>query len=293
MARPGNWRELIARDGWRSAPARIMARTRRVGECIEWIAGRSKVGNVPQIRIFIDGHAWTETAPRVVWMFCRGEFVGSGVDIKRSCANRLCVRFDHLVKASTGQLVNEITRQRLSDGARSSPRALARRKLNPQQVAEIREARAAKLNLMPLAKRYGVTQAVIYGVANGYNYREPGVPRPPRHDSSGWRAVDKRRFNAEECDEMLSMIAGGESYNAVGGYFDCYSALVGCVVRGLYRDGGLEPESRPAKPRSVCGQCCLTADDCECPPRTVWARKCGGCGEYETGHDVRTCTEGR
>jgi hypothetical protein len=219
----------------------------------------------------------------------RREFVPDGLDVKRSCGNHRCLR--HLVLSGHGLIVSEVARQRLSDALRASPLARSHAKLSPRQVTVIRKRRAAKLNLMPLAERYGVSQGAIYGVANGYNYREPGVPRPPRHGSSGWRAVDKHRFGVEECDEMLSLVAGGESYNAVAAYFDCYNPHVGRVVRGLYRRGvgGLMPEDRPTKPRAICGQCCLTADDCGCVKRTAGSRRCSGCGELGVGHNVRTC----
>lgn len=289
MARPGNWRELIAVHGWGTAPARIMARTRTVGECIEWTGPIN--GSTPQIRVCVPGHYWLESAPRVVWMFVRWqqlEFVPDEREVKRTCGNYRCLR--HLVLSGRGLIVSEVVRQRISDGQRASPLSRARAKLSPQQVVVIRKRRAAKQNLMPLAKRYGVSQAVIYGVANGYSYRRPGVPRPPRHDGSGWRAVDKHRFGAEECDEMLSLIAGGESYNAVAAYFDCHNSQVGHVVRGLYRYelGGLTPEDRPTEPRAVCGQCCLTADDCGCVKRTAGPRRCSGCERF-AGHNVRTC----
>lgn len=292
MARPGNWRELIAVHGWGTAPARIMARTRTVGECIEW-TGPLK-GSVPQVRVSVPGRYWVESVPRVVWMFVRWqqrEFVPDGLDVKRSCGNQRCLR--HLVLSDPGKIVSELVRQRMIDAQLRSTRDGAR--LSPRQVKIIRRWRAEGRSLAPLVKRYGVNAATIYNVANGFHYRAPGTPRPARHGSSGWRAVDKRRFSSEDCDEMLSMIAGGESYNAVAGYFDCYNALVGYVVRGLYRDGigGLEPEDRPTEPRAVCGRCCLTADDCGCVKRTAGPHRCSGCDELGTGHDVRTCKEGR
>ncbi len=287
MARPGNWRELIAVHGWGTAPARIMARTRTVGECIEWTGPLA--GSIPQIRVCVPGHYWVESAPRVVWMFVRWrrrEFVPDGLDVKRSCGNQRCLR--HLVLSEPGLIISEVVRQRTIDAHLRSPRNGA--KLSSRQVATIRRWRAEGRSLTPLVKRYGVNAATIYNVANGFYYREPGTPRPKRHADSGWRALDYHRFSVEECAEMLSLIAGGESYNAVAAYFDCRYSQVGYIVRGSYRDGvgGLMVEDRPTKPRAICGQCCLTADDCGCVKRTAGPRRCSGCDRI-AGHNVRTC----
>ena len=267
MARPENWRELIAVHGWGTAPARIMGRTRAVGDCTEWTGPLN--GSTPQIRVSVPGRWWVESAPRVVWMFVRWpqrEFVPDGFDVKRSCGNQRCLL--HLVLSEHGVIVSEAARQRLSAALL---RARVGAKLSPHQVKTIRRWRAEGRHLAPLVRRYGVSDGTIYSVANGFNYREPGTPRPKRHNGSGWRALNSYRFDEETCDEMLSMVAGGESYLAVAAQYDCYVSQVGSVVRSMYRPGpgGLEPEDRPIRPSRVCGDCCMMLDDCECRDETT------------------------
>lgn len=297
MARPGNWRELIAQHGWGDAPARLMARTRRVGDCLEVGSdrrrrGRRPVIKVPQIRIRVSGLLWTESVARFVYMFCSGEFVERERDVKRSCDNPSCCLFGHLVTVGNGVVVNDAQRLRLARSLRASPKFMERRMLSPQQVATIRRYRKKARPLTPLIDRYGVKAPSIYNVANGFSYREPGEPMPSRGMVGVWNTQRRHRFDREACDEMLSMIAGGESYNAVAAYFDCRNSQVGHVVRGLYRRGvgGLTLEDRPTEPRAVCGQCCLTADDCGCVKWTAGSRRCSGCDRI-AGHNVRTCRQ--
>jgi len=145
----------------------------RAGEngCRNWIGSRSK-----------DGYAlvyWEKRlvlAHRLVWSVHNGSSIPAGMMVCHRCDNPLCVEPEHLflgthadnmadMKAK-GRAASGITRGTYKPG----PHPLkgvpdkARRKLNDEQVEEIR---ASKTNHRALARRYGVGMATIWRIQKG------------------------------------------------------------------------------------------------------------------------------
>ena len=141
----------------RPAAERIRARTRRVGECIEWQGYRDRNG-YGRIN-FRGGAHWVH---RVAWIEANGE-IPAGQLVLHRCDNPPCVNPDHLFLGTHA----DNTRDKCAKGrqARMRNERAGMAKLTDAQVAEIRRRRAAGDTCKSIARDYGVHPAHVSRVA--------------------------------------------------------------------------------------------------------------------------------
>lgn len=138
---------------------RLMARSVRTPRgCLEWQGARrgtmgySSLGNdrgkLPKM---IYGHVLS-------YEHHHGA-IPSGMVVRHSCDNPLCVEPSHLLVGTP--------KDNHADMDASGNRHTRRFKLTQEDVREIREARAEDVSLSTLAERYGVSVSHISAISNG------------------------------------------------------------------------------------------------------------------------------
>jgi hypothetical protein len=168
---------------------RFAAKTRRKGECLEWIGSRNSSG----YGMFYYG-GQTRKAHRVAYEMAHGS-IADGMQICHRCDNPWCVEPSHLFMGSAsdnmrdalskGRLVTPITSAQRHFHAGHAPRGerASGARLTRAQAQEIVLAAAGGELTKTLASRYGVARSTIQGVLRGSTWadirRPPGLfPRP-------------------------------------------------------------------------------------------------------------------
>lgn len=126
--------------------------------CWEWSGSRFANGYG---RFCRDGRTWT--AHRYQWTRAHGE-PPAGLVICHRCDNRACVNPAHLFLGTPAEYLADMAAKGRSLAGRRNPQV----KLTEADVRAIRssdETRAA------LARRYGVSEALVYAVATGKAWR--------------------------------------------------------------------------------------------------------------------------
>lgn len=168
--RPENWKQI----GFGNAYERIMDLSYVRRQC----RVMDQKQTVPQVRICIDGVHWVEAATRIVYMHKHGvDSIPDRRHVRRTCLNRQCVAINHLILTTASAVINEEHRRRLRVAARNSDYAKNRRVVPPQAVAAIHRRVAIGKSLASFQEKYGDS---VYGIANGFIYRDDDLPVPTR-----------------------------------------------------------------------------------------------------------------
>lgn len=146
--------------------ARVMSRVVEVGDCLEWTGGYSK--RSPRI-----SHQGTLLNVRRALAMDANMLKGESDDRVAvvSCMNWRCVRPEHVQVMPRSEVQKRTSsRQNRTIGARKVS-AIARKhaKINAQIAAEIR---ASTETQRQIAKRYGVSQSLVYAIKKGRVWRE-------------------------------------------------------------------------------------------------------------------------
>lgn len=166
----GGWGPLMTPPHPGKFLERVAKHSRVEGECVLWtrcLAGRG----TPQIR-WRYKHYSVATAVYEI----RVGPVLDGFTVRRICRNPRCIKVSHLrpfTSKGWGQL--EETRRRARAAGRASMRA--GRQVPARAVAAIRAAKARGESLGRFYRKYG---QVVYGIANGFIYRDDDLPAPAR-----------------------------------------------------------------------------------------------------------------
>ncbi len=144
MARPDNWRALVEKNGWGTAPARLKQRTKRRANCVEWTGPVTR--NCGQIRVTVSYNVhFTINVQQLAWMLRYGRFVPDGSEVKRTCCNKRCVEHLSCVPAGTVASVCEMRKQQK-----------AVRIFTPAEVRQIRRAHSRGETQTGLAEEWCV-----------------------------------------------------------------------------------------------------------------------------------------
>lgn len=143
--------------------------------CWEWTGDRHPFGYGKMI---VAGRK--RLAHRLAWELTHGP-IPEGLQVCHHCDNPPCVRPDHLFLGTPADNSADMWRKgrgskppshlgRKLSVERIQAIALRTRKLNPEQVRDIREAVAAGATRTALAKRYAVDRTTISNVVKGRHY---------------------------------------------------------------------------------------------------------------------------
>lgn len=147
-------------------PERFWARTRRVGECLEWTGGQYKRG----YGRFYTNEGTNRQAHRVAWELANGP-IPDGMVVRHRCDNPPCVDPAHLELGTQEQNIQDaVDRRRYRHGDdhpfRMRPELVARgetrtqAKLTDTKVREIRARAAAGESGRSLAREFGVSASI-------------------------------------------------------------------------------------------------------------------------------------
>jgi hypothetical protein len=141
--------------------ARLEARSRRNGECLEWAGGRADNG------YGVTGGALTGRprrlyTHRVAYALANGDFLADNLVVRHTCDNRACIEPTHLVTGTTADNNADTIERWRGDVPYGSwtPRGTNHRssKLDEDAVRQIRAAYAAGgVTLRALAAEHGVS----------------------------------------------------------------------------------------------------------------------------------------
>lgn len=142
--------------------------------CWEWMGARTKKG----YGVFCATKRIRITAHRASWVFHRGE-IPNGLHVLHKCDNPACVNPTHLfIGTNADNVADKLAKGRQPSNAKEKNpmwrnyKAAARgakvggSKLNDEQVREIRKENKSGISQISLAKKYGVTQANIWGIVH-------------------------------------------------------------------------------------------------------------------------------
>ena len=155
--------DRMGRQFWRTPPyERIMAKTARVGECLEYTGYRNKAG-YGWVAVGRDG---PRHAHRLIWEYHNPDQVRPD-EIMHTCDNPPCVEISHLLAGTHAENMADMARKKRNKGARGEKNP--NWKLPEEQVREIREQRKLGVTCQVLAARFGVSDGYISRLARGLN----------------------------------------------------------------------------------------------------------------------------
>lgn len=146
--------------------ARVMSRVVEVGECLEWTGGYSK--RSPRI-------SYEGTLLNVRRALAIDANMLKGDDDERvavvSCDNWRCVRPEHVQLMLRSEVQKRTSRRqnRIIGARKISTKARKKAKISAEIAAEIR---ASTETQRQIAKRYGVSQSLVYAIRKGIVWRE-------------------------------------------------------------------------------------------------------------------------
>jgi hypothetical protein len=134
-------------------------------QCWEWQSTRNRSGYG---KFWLNGR--TDIAHRVSYRLHNGS-IPSGLQVRHTCDNPPCVNPSHLLIGTGKENARDaVDRDRYRRGSGNG-----RAKLTEQQVAEIRERRAAGETQVSIAQDFGVSKSAIQWILNGRNWARTEV----------------------------------------------------------------------------------------------------------------------
>ena len=136
-------------------------------------------GNVPKVSLILPDGSRTSMRGRRAALFLAGAKLRPAVFAIPRCKSADCVNPDHVwpgTRAQHGKWLSSDGRLRNQPSrAAANQRAKRARKNLKLSIEKAREIRASTETQSELARRFGVSQAVIWSVVHGRLWREPGV----------------------------------------------------------------------------------------------------------------------
>ena len=130
--------------------------------CIEWTGSVLPSGYGS---LSISGNA--KLAHRVAWEIANGSAVPTGLVVRHSCDNRLCVNIRHLSLGTYGDNSADMTsRNRQALGERV-PTA----KMTERSVRELRRLRESGLTYTQLAERFGISRTQVSNIVHRVSWK--------------------------------------------------------------------------------------------------------------------------
>ncbi len=158
------------------------------------------------------GRTWS--VHRYVYFLCTGIDLPASVHLRHACDNVACYRLDHLVPGSNQDNVDDRVAKRRSA-----------RKLNDDQVAEIRRLYADGLAAAEIAERFGVADSLVSQIASGKIHRHLGGP------------VSKTRRQPVDCPELRAAIRAaldaGTPLRSVAVQFGCNRRTIYKIIKRM------------------------------------------------------------
>lgn len=147
--------------------ARFDARTRRVGECLEWTGNcrnREKDGRYGAVKLPSGRNVFTH---RVSWTRARGP-IPAGLCVLHTCDNPLCVDVSHLFLGTDAD--NAADRERKQRNRPPIGEKQGRARLTNAQVRRIRFLLSQGVVQKIVAAAYSVCPATVAHIAVGRNW---------------------------------------------------------------------------------------------------------------------------
>ncbi len=194
--------------------------------CLEWTGGRFEKGYGA---ISVGGKA--RRAHRFAYATFKGP-IPEGMKVCHKCDNPPCAEVAHLFLGSDADNLADMTakgRRYISRGEE-----MGTSKLSEREVVAIREAYRDGHSQAKVAKRFGVSQAVVGGIARGELWSHVGGPLSPNNRMR--RARGSSSPNAKLTDDQVRDIrlryaAGGISQTVLGAEYGVVHTVVGKIVR--------------------------------------------------------------
>lgn len=142
---------------------RVASRTDRSGgvdACWPWLAGASNGRG----KINVDGKKIN--ASRAAWIVANGRPIPGGMFVCHRCDNPICVNPAHLFLGTHKDNMADMRRKGRGLGARRR-----NAKLSLSRVAKLRQLSAAGWSQRRIARRFGVTQSIVWRVLSGRGWR--------------------------------------------------------------------------------------------------------------------------
>ena len=137
---------------------RFWAKVDRTGSCWLWTASRNRLGYG---QIFIRGKSLLGMAHRVSWELANGP-IPEGLLVCHHCDNPPCVNPDHLFLGTDRDNARDAIRKgRMKHGRPTTA------KLTDASAAAIHVALAIGTSKAELARRFSVSETLIYNIATG------------------------------------------------------------------------------------------------------------------------------
>lgn len=224
MARPGNWRELVAEYGWGTAPHRLQQNSKRTPTgCLQY---QTKQLNTPQVTVSVGGHSWRMQLYQLAWCIRYGaERMRDDLQVMHTCCTHACIK--HVAALRPGTVASVCTyRKQLAAIKRATE---ARRLLTPDQVDEVWRLLRAGEQHADIAARFGVSGPTISHIAIGLSYKGTGDPIR-RHRSPV-------RLTGEQVADVVDRSLRGERIADIA---DSYGISVN-RVRKITKPAGVAP----------------------------------------------------
>lgn len=113
------------------------------------------------------GERRNNMAHRISWALAHGP-IPEGMDVCHSCDNPPCVNPAHLFIGTRADNMRDCARKGRSCKGERNGQA----KITAADVRDIRRLRAQGEKLLPLARRYGLTEGTVCNIANGKSWKE-------------------------------------------------------------------------------------------------------------------------
>jgi hypothetical protein len=158
--------------------SKVLSYCDRAGERLLWRGGIAH--GVPQMRL--PNGSKLDNVPRVAWRES-GRSIPDGWVVVRTCGVEACVELEHLVCVEN---VMKVDRLRVAHPAAVRKSGRSRRTIHPLTVRAIKRAAERGEPLTRFVRR-GISQAQVYGIANGFIYRDDDEPTPKRGTNGQYR----------------------------------------------------------------------------------------------------------
>jgi len=142
--------------------------------CLEWTGAIGKHG-YGNLRYDHDGTRWHKPH-RLTWIIKHGS-IPEGMSVLHHCDNKPCANEEHLFLGTAKDNHDDMrSKQREANPPRYVGSQHPESKLNEDQVASIKQARARGIHVKVLAKKYGVTHTRISQISRGKGWAHVSGP---------------------------------------------------------------------------------------------------------------------